>query len=87
LVLNEVRGEQFDLLQQSGLLEQAQAQGARVLRLKKLPDTLVQKVDGSGASFWAATQSGGSAALGILDRQRLRVWLQRCSADLDALGV
>ncbi len=87
LVLNEVRGDQFELLQQSGLLERAQAQGARVFRLKKLPDVLVQKVDGSGASFWAATQSGGSAALGLLDRQRLRVWLQRCSSDLDTLRV
>jgi hypothetical protein len=25
--------------------------------------------------------------LGILDRQRVKVWLQRTHADLDALGV
>jgi hypothetical protein len=85
VVLNEVRGERFEQLQASGLLERAQSMGARVLRLKKLPDALVQKVDASGSSFWAAQQAGGD--LGLLDRQRLRVWLQRASTDLERLGV
>ncbi len=84
LVLNEVRGEAFDQLAASGLQERAQAQGARVLRLRKLPDALLQRVDAAGSSFWAATHAG---SLGILDRQRLRVWLQRAAADLETLGV
>ncbi len=87
IVLNEVRGERFEQLQDSGLLERAQSQGARVLRLKKLPDALLQKVDGAGASFWAALQAGPEHTLGLLDRQRLRVWLQRATAELDTLGV
>ena len=85
IVLNEVRGERFELLATSGLLERAQAQGARVLHLRKLPDSLLQKVDGAGASFWAASQ--GPGGLGLLDRQRVRVWLQRIGAELDAAGV
>ena len=84
LVFNEVRGEQFALLEASGLLERAQAQGARTLRLRKLPDALLQKVDGLGSSFWAAAQPG---TLGLLDRQRIKTWLQRTGAELDALGV
>ena len=84
LVLNEVRGEQFELLVDTGLLARALAQGARTLRLRKLPDTLLQKVDAAGSSFWAANQPG---TLSLLDRQRLRVWLQRTGAELDALGV
>jgi hypothetical protein len=84
LVLNEVRGDRFDLLADSGLLARAQAQGARTLRLRKLPDTLLQKVDAAGTSFWAAGQPG---TLGLLDRQRLKVWLQRTGAEIDALGV
>ena len=84
LVLNEVRGDKFDLLAQSGLLGRAQALGARTLRLRKLPDALLQKIDAAGTSFWAAGQPG---ALGLLDRQRLKVWLQRTAAELDALGV
>ncbi len=83
LVLNEVRGERFDQLEASGLLARAQAQGARVLRLRKLPDTLLQKVDATGASFWAALQPG---TLGLLDRQRLKLWLQRTQADLVPLA-
>ncbi len=83
LVLNEVRGERFDLLEASGLLQRAQQQGARTLRLRKLPDTLLQKVDGTGASFWAALQPG---VLGLLDRQRLKLWLQRCHAELQPVA-
>jgi hypothetical protein len=84
VVLNEVRGENFSQLDASGLLPQAQAQGARVLRLKKLPDAPLQKIDAEGRSFWAALQPGG---LSLLDSQRLKVWLQRTGDDLQALGV
>ncbi len=84
LVLNEVRGENFEQLAASGLQERAQALGARTLRLRKLPDALLQKVDAAGSSFWAATHAGG---LGLLDRQRLKLWLQRTGAEVEALGV
>jgi hypothetical protein len=84
LVFNEVRGDRFDQLTASGLLEQAVAQGARTMRLRKLPDATLQKVDASAWSFWAATQPGG---LGLLDRQRVKLWLQRTQADLEPLDV
>ncbi len=87
IVLNEVRGDKFELLAASGLLERAQSQGARVLHLRKLPDALLQKVDGAGASFWAATQSHETGGLGLLDRQRVRVWLHRVGPELDAIAV
>ncbi|MEO5735201.1 MAG: mobilization protein [Rubrivivax sp.] len=84
LVLNEVRGEHFGQLGSSGLLEGAWAAGARTMRLRKLPDALIQKVDAGGASFWAAQQAG-SSDLGLLDRQRMRLWLQRTQTDIEAL--
>jgi hypothetical protein len=86
VVLNEVRGERFDTLNASGLLDRAVAQGARVLHLRKMPEVPLQKIDAEGASFWAALQPGTSS-LKLLDRQRIKLWLQRTSADLDALGV
>ncbi len=86
VVLNEVRGDKFEQLEASGLLATAQAQGARVLRLRKLPDAPLQKIDSAGASFWASLQAS-SSALGLLDRQRLKLWLHRTSADLQALGI
>lgn len=79
LVLNELRGDRFELLEASGLMQRVHAQGTPVMRLHKLPDTLLQKVDATGASFWAALQPG---VLGLLDRQRLKVWLHRTQADL-----
>ncbi|MDE2371860.1 MAG: mobilization protein [Burkholderiales bacterium] len=84
LVLNELRGERFELLENSGLLERARALGARQMRLRKLPDALLQKVDAAGTSFWAATQPG---TLGLLDRQRLKLWLRRADEEIDALGA
>ena len=88
LVLNEVRGDKFEQLHASGFLERAQAQGARTLRLRKLPDAPLQKIDADGSSFWAAAQSGaGGSGLGLLDRQRVKLWLQRTQADLSALNV
>lgn len=86
LVLNEVRGATFDLLQASGLLDRAMNQGARVLHLRKMPETPLQKIDADGLSFWAALHPG-SSPLKLLDRQRVKLWLQRTSADLDALGI
>jgi hypothetical protein len=86
LVLNEVRGDRFDQLAASGLLDRAQALGARTLALRKLPDAPLQKIDAEGLSFWAAVQAG-TGPLGLLDRQRVKLWLQRLGQDLDALGV
>ena len=86
LVLNEVRGDRFDLLQSSGLLERAQAQGAKVLRLRKMPEAALQKIDADGASFWAALNAG-TTTLKLLDRQRVKLWLARTSADIEAVGI
>ena len=84
LVQNEVRGDDFAQLDASGLLVQAQGQGARVLHLRKLPDAPLQKIDAQDTSFWAAMQPG---ALSLLDRQRVKLWLQRTSGELDALNI
>lgn len=86
VVLNEVRGERFELLEASGLLERARSSGAQVLRLRRMPEGPLQKIDAEGASFWAALQPERSP-LKLLDRQRVKLWLQRTSADLAALGV
>jgi len=77
IVLNQVRGDQFDILKASGLLERAQALGAKVVVIKRLQEAAMTKIDGSSSSFWAATQKveAGATPLGILERQRVRTWL------------
>jgi len=89
LVLNEIRGDGFELLGASGQLERAQALGAQVMRLRHLPDATMQKIDGHSTSFWAAVNHSERAAtgLGLLERQRVKVWLQRAYAEIDRIGA
>jgi hypothetical protein len=89
VVLNEVRGDQFDILKASGELERAQTLGATVINIAKLADGTVQKIDAYSSSFWAATQQSEKAAtgLGILERQRVKVWLNKAYAQFDQVGA
>ena len=89
LVKNEVRGEKFDLLESSGLLARAAAVGAQVVSLRKLPESTMQKIDALSTSFWAAVHHPDRAAtgLGLLERQRVKTWLQRAYAEIEQVGV
>jgi hypothetical protein len=88
VVQNEVRGETFTLLEASGHLERATAAGATAIRLRKLNDSTMQKIDGESTSFWAAVNHSERAAtgLGLLERQRVKVWLQRVYAEFDRVA-
>jgi hypothetical protein len=89
LALNEIHGDRFDLLEESGLQRRAEEMGAKVVRIKKLGDESMRRIDAQGASFWAAMNPTDSAhaALGILERLRVRTWLERASAEFDRVGV
>lgn len=76
IVMNQLHGDDFGLLKQSGELERAQTLGARAITIKRLHDAAVQKIDANNSSFWAAkSNSGDGSALGLMDRQRLKIWL------------
>ena len=65
-VLNEVRGSDFSILESSGALARATELGARTIRLRRLQDTTMQKIDAHNTSFWAASNRGGDgSALGL----------------------
>ena len=88
LVRNQLRGDDFGQLERSGELDRARGLGARVMDLKKLQDTVVQKIDARNASFWSARQGGGDGpGLGLMERQRLKMWLTGSYASLAALDV
>jgi hypothetical protein len=89
LVLNEVRGDRFELLQASGLRARAESLGARVMSLRHLQDSTMQKIDGHSSSFWAAVNNPDKTqnSLGMLERQRVRSWLKRSYQEMDALMV
>jgi hypothetical protein len=84
IVQNQLRGEEFGILRQSGQLERAQGWGAEVITVKRLQEATVTKIDANSSSFWAASQSDekSGARLGLLERQRLRNWLKSAYSEI-----
>ncbi len=84
LVLNQLRGDDFSQLERSGQLERAVGLGAKVVHLKRLHDAVVQKIDTKNSSFWSARHTTGldGPGLGLMERQRLKLWLHHTWAEL-----
>ncbi len=89
LVRNHLRGDDFRLLDESPAFEKAKALGARMMSVKHLNDAVMQKIDATSSSFWAASQSADkhSTGLGMMDRQRVKVWLRDAYSGFDSVGV
>ncbi len=78
VIQNHLRGDSFDILNRSGLLERAKSLQAVVIDIKRLHEATMMKIDANSSSFWAATQTEdkGGVRLGVLERQRVRSWLK-----------
>jgi CobQ/CobB/MinD/ParA nucleotide binding domain len=89
IVLNQLRGEQFDLFEKSAEKAQADALHAKIVTVKRLNQEVIAKIDAENASFWAAQQKGAmnGNGLGILQRQRVKVWLQHAYGQIDGVGI
>ena len=80
------RGGDFAVLDQSGLQDEATALGAKIITLKKLHEGVVNKIDADSSSFWKAGQAepGG---LGLMDRQRLKMWLRDAYREIESVEI
>jgi hypothetical protein len=89
LVLNEVRGDDFRILEQSGEKSRALALGASVINIKRLNEVSMIKIDASSSSFWAVANKSeaDTSGLGLLERQRVKVWLRNSFAEVAKPGV
>jgi hypothetical protein len=89
LVLNQLRGEDFNIFNQSGEREHALALNARVMTLKRLHEPVINKIDAGSTSFWAAKNRTGTdvKGLGLLERQRVKLWLRAAYEQIDTLGI
>lgn len=88
VVKNMGRGTDFSQLDESLALEKAVALGARVITLAQLHEVSMRKIDRQNASFWAALNDrSGPDALGLLERQRVKMWLKRTYDTLDTLKL
>jgi len=89
LVLNQLRGENFDIFYQSGEREHAQEFNARVITLRRLHEPVINKIDAGSTSFWAAKNRSDSnlKGLGLLERQRVKLWLRHAYEQMDTVGI
>ncbi len=88
LVRNQVRGSDFGTLEQSGEQARAIGMGAHVVSIKKLNESVIQKIDNTSSSFWKAKSTEkDSSGLGLMDRQRVKMWLRDVYRELDEVGV
>jgi hypothetical protein len=89
LVLNQVRGDRFDLLEASCQRTRAEQAGAKVLVLPRLSESTMHKIDADSRSFWSAMNqaAGAEGNLGLLERQRVWVWVKRAYEEIDRIGV
>ena len=88
LVRNQVRGADFSGLEQSGEQSRAIGMNANVVSVKKLNDHIIQKIDAASSSFWQAKASDkDSTGLGLMDRQRVKMWLRDVYREIDEVGV
>ena len=89
LVRNQIRGNDFHVLEQSGEQARALSLGARIVGMRHLHDGVINKIDAASSSFWAAKNSGDndSAGLGLMDRQRVKMWLRDVYREIDTVGV
>ena len=87
LVRNQIRGNDFSTLEQSGEQARALSFGAKVVTLRKLHDNVIQKIDAASVSFWNAREGEADGTLGLMDRQRLKMWLRDMYRELDDIAV
>ena len=89
LVLNQLRGENFEIFERSGEKERALALGASIISIKRLHEAVITKIDAGSTSFWAAKNKSETdvKGLGLLERQRVKVWLRHAYEEIDRVGV
>lgn len=86
VVKNRGRGSDFSQLETSTALQKALSLGAKVIELAQLHETSMRKIDRQNASFWAALNNRSeNDSLGLLERQRVKNWLNRTYETFDGL--
>jgi hypothetical protein len=89
IVLNQLRGDNFEIFNQSGERERALGLNARLITLKQLHEPVINKIDAGSTSFWAAKNKSVTEVkgLGLLERQRVKLWLRSAYEQLDTVEI
>jgi hypothetical protein len=89
IVLNYGRGSDFSIYDSSDEERRVAALGAATITLPKLHEATMRKIDLHNTSFWAAinNKKRDEETLGLLERQRVKVWLNRAYEAIDSVKV
>jgi len=85
VVRNQGRGKNFSAYEASEARAKAEEMGAYQIDLPELHAGSMHKIDHGGISLWAAINNK-EAGLGLMDRQRVKVWIKRAYQQLDTLN-
>jgi len=88
LVRNHGRGSDFSLFNESKAKTTAESFGAQIIDIPKLHAGSMRKIDRIGASLWSAANNKDKSqgpTLGLLERQRVKVWLNKAYTQLDSV--
>ena len=86
VVKNRGRGSDFSLFEKSGEQEAAEARGAKVIELPALDKHVMNRIDWLNLSFWAAGNLTEGECLGLLERQRVKVWRKQWQQQLEPIS-
>jgi hypothetical protein len=89
VVHNKGRGSNFRLFHESPAAESVSKLGAPLLELPALHSGTMSKIDRLDKSFWSAVNQHNEpgASLGIMERQRVRMWLRESYGQFERVGV
>jgi hypothetical protein len=89
VVLNQLRGDDFGIFDKSDVKQRAQELNVKFVSLRRLHEPVIAKIDAGSTSFWAAKTKSTTdvKGLGILERQRVKVWLKHAYSELERVGI
>jgi hypothetical protein len=84
---NHGRGKDFSLFDESDGRRRLEEARGRIVDVPELDGAAMARIDRTCASFWAAANAAeGDLALAPMQRQRTKLWLERCYLALGAVG-
>ena len=89
LVENLIRDDNFNILEFSGVKDRALDLNAKVIHIKRLHAPVMTKIDSHSYSFWAAVNKDNETlnGLGLLERQRVKIWLNHAYKEFDSVEI
>ncbi len=86
VVKNHGRGKNFSAYESSTAQAKAQELDAAIIEIPDLNAATMRKIDHGNASLWAAAHTK-DMGLGLMDRQRVKVWTNRVYQQFDQVSA